>query len=88
MLFYYDMEDTLNHSDYEYWTMDEIKKIRLYPVSYETDKIAQSDDTSFWPVHDPTGYSWEHVECKDENEAYQYMLDSFNQSIYERIHDI
>ena len=88
MLFYYNMEDTFYHNDYKYWTMDEVKKIRLYPVPHDTDKIAKDSNSNLWPVHDPYGWSHEHVECKDEEQAYQYMLESFNQSTYERIHDI
>ena len=90
MLFYYDMqvELTFKRDPHKYWTMEEVKQIPLYPVSDETDKLAKDDHTWLWPVHDPCGWSWEHAECKDENEAYQFMMDLFNLSIYEQLNDL
>lgn len=88
MMYYYDMKVEVDHEPNKYWTMEEVKQIPLYPFSDETKKLAMAENSTLWPVHDPCGWSFEHVNCKDEEEAYRHLLDSFNLSIYEALNDI
>ena len=48
-------------------------------------KIPHSD---LWPVHDIHNNSTEPVDCKDIDEAYRYILESENTSVYEYVHDL
>jgi hypothetical protein len=65
-----------------------IRRFRVYPATPAIEKAALKDGSGLWPVHDPYGATNECVECKDLTEAYSYILESQNQSVYEYIHDI
>lgn len=44
--------------------------------------------SDLWPVHDIHNSSTEPVDCKDIDEAYRYILESENTSVYEYVHDL
>ena len=48
----------------------------------------ENPHSDLWPVHDIHNNSTEPVDCKDIDEAYQYILESENTSVYEYVHDI
>lgn len=91
MKYYYNMQDTYHHLGNEYWTADEVRSIRLIPVNDNENGETLIDDSHYclWPVYDcDHGYSWDFVDCKDEDEAYDFLLRSLNTSVYEYLHDI
>lgn len=90
MKFYYNLLDGYDQPDH-YYNEQTIRRFRVYPATPEIEKAALKDGSGLWPVHDPFAPISEMnqcVECKDLNEAYDYILQSQNQSIYEYIHDI
>lgn len=91
MKYYYNMRDTYYHPEDEYWTMDEVKRIRLFPAEENANGERLIDESGYllWPVYDhKASHSWEFAECKDEEEAYELLLHSLNMSIHERLHDL
>lgn len=91
MKYYYNMRDTYNHPDDEYWTADKVRSIQLIPANDNDDgeKLIAYLFFCLWPVYDcDHGHSWEFAECKDEDEAYELLLHSLNTSIHERLHDL
>ena len=72
-----------------YYTMSDLNDLELYPATKEIDDDYWSNEHSeYWPVHDPVGWTWEPVECKDECEAKEMMMYSLNNTIFETIRDI
>ena len=88
MRYYYNMADTFDHPETEYWTEEQIRAVRIYPATPELDKAAQDEHSTLWPIHNCDKPSWEHVECKDIDEAYERLGRSLNLSVHERIHDL
>ena len=87
MIFYYDLMSTYDDPG-KYYNKDTIRTIKLYSATPEIEKAAEDPSSTLWPVHDPYGKSNEPVECKDEDEAYAYLLESENLSAYEYNNDI
>lgn len=87
MLYYYNLMDGYD-DPYRFYNSETIRRFRVYPATPEIEKAAKKDGSGLWPVHDPYGYSWEPVECENIEKAYEYILESENNSVYERIHDI
>ena len=90
MKFYYNLMDGYDEPD-RYYDERTIRRIRVYPATPEIEKAALKSDSSLWPVHDifaPISQMNECVECKDINEAYDYILLAKNQTVYEYINDI
>lgn len=86
MKFYYNMIGTYNYPNDEYWTKEEVRKIRLCS---EDELSAEEENGDWWPVYNECGsYSWEPVECKDKDEAYEHLLQTLNKSIYEYVNDL
>ena len=52
------------------------------------EKWLNSNELSVWPVYDTCGYSGDFIECKDKNQAYNELLYSLNNNLYERYHDL
>lgn len=75
--------------DYEYYDKQSVRKFNLIPCETEDDCfVDENDNYSAWPVYDISdGDSTKPVFCT-KREAYDYLLDLLNQSIYEREHDI
>lgn len=48
----------------------------------------ENPHSDLWPVHDIHNSSTEPVDCKDIDEAYRYILESENTSVYEYVHDL
>lgn len=86
MKFYYDLRSTKDFG--EYYDERSIRNIRVYPATPAIEKAAEDVHSTLWPVHDPSGPSYEPVECKDINDAYAYLLMSENQSAFEYNHNI
>lgn len=90
MKYYYNLMDGYDQPD-RYYNEQTIRRFRVYPATPEIEEAALKDGSGLWPVYDifgPLSEMNQCVECKDLNEAYDYILQSENQSIYERIHDI
>lgn len=87
MKFYYNIMDGYNDPR-QYYDKKSIRRFRVYPATPEIEKAALQSDSHLWPVHDPYGKTNEVIECKDIDEAYDYILESKNLSVYEYIHDI
>ena len=51
-------------------------------------KYMKNPHSDLWPVHDIHNDSTEPVDCEDIDEAYRYILESENTSVYEYIHDL
>lgn len=91
MYYVYDQMSVPDHDNYEYYDIKEIRKyvnIKPFETKEELEDFIENDLESWWPVHSIDSYSWEPVKCKDENEAFDHITTSLNQSIYEHIHDI
>jgi len=72
-----------------YWTEEMVRRIPIYPYSEElNEKWLNSNELSVWPVYDACGYSGDFIECKDKNQAYNELLYSLNNNLYERYHDL
>lgn len=90
MKYYYNIMDG-NDDRTTYYNSETVRRFRVYPATPRVVKAATDPNSSLWPVHDiyaPIDRMNECVECKDINEAYEYIMLSENQSIYEYIHDI
>ena len=87
MKFYYDLM-TLPEEPGTYLTKESVKSVKLYPAIPEVDAIAAKEESTLWPVHNPFGPSYEFVECADEEEAWEYVMWSENQSAYEYNHNL
>ena len=87
MKYYYNLMDGYDEPG-RYYNEQTVRRFRVYPATPEIEKAALEDGSGLWPVHDPYGATNEPVECKDLTEAYDYILQSSNQSVYEYIHDI
>lgn len=88
MKYFYNMADTFKRPEGQYWTMDQVRSITLFPAEPETELMAQDPHSTLWPVHDCCGPSWEPVECESKDEAYEHLCRSLNMSVHERIHDL
>ena len=94
MFYYYRFSE--DHHDekhenpkYEFYTAEEIASIPIYPLTPEIERELEEDEnTDLWPIHDIDGWSWDPVDCKDENEARKLLGVSLNHSIYEYIHNL
>lgn len=72
-----------------FWTEEMVRMIPIYPYSEElNEKWLNSSELSVWPVYDTCGYSGDFIECKDKNQAYNELLYSLNNNLYERYHDL
>ena len=88
MKFYYNIMDGFKDPT-KYYNEVTIRRFRVYEATPETDKAAMEDNSELWPVYDPYGRSsTEPVECKDIEEAYKYILEAENMSVYEYVNDI
>ncbi len=90
MKFYYNLMDGFDEPD-RYYDEQTIRRFRVYPATPEIEKAALEAGSVLWPVHDifaPLNEMNQCVECKDINEAYDYILQSHNHSVFEYIHDI
>lgn len=90
MKFYYNLMDGFDEPD-RFYTEQTIRCIRVYPATPKIVKAALEPNSSLWPVHDifaPISELNQCVECKDINEAYDYILLAKNQSVFEYIHNI
>jgi hypothetical protein len=79
MKYYYVMSDIVRpYWEGVYYTMDEIKEVR---VIAENDPELVKVWDEVWPIHDPDGWSTEAVECESIEQAYEYLLNSENNSV-------
>lgn len=79
MKYYYVMSDIVRpYYEGIYYTMDEIKKVR---VIAENDPELVKVRDEVWPIYSPDGLSTEAVECESIEQAYEYLLDSKNDSV-------
>lgn len=96
MKFYFNLRELSNiEPEGTYFTMEEIRNVKLYEEGSpelakleELEYLEDRNDICMWPVHSAYGLSTQPVECKDIDEAYEYLLEAENVSIYECIHDI
>lgn len=88
MKYYYNMADTFDHPENEYWTEEQVRSIKLFSATAEVELMAQGGQGTIWCVHDCCGPSWEPVECKDIDEAYEHLWRSLNMSVHEYVHDL
>lgn len=88
MKFFYNLMDGFNEPD-RFYDEQTIRRFRVYPATTEIEKEAYENPRSpLCPVHDINNNSTELVDCKDIGEAYRYILEAENTSVYEYIHDI
>ena len=87
MKFYYDLRGKYDEPD-RYYDEQTIRRFKVYPANRRIEAQAEQSVSWLWPVYDPYGQSNIPVECKDINEAYAYILEAENLSVYEYIHDI
>lgn len=90
MRYYFKLSATqdLSH-DAEYYNEHTIRNIPIYPATPELDRIAEEDPRAdLWPICNPYDYSGGAIDCKDRDEAYRYLLESENLSLYEYKHDL
>ena len=90
MKYYYNLMDGYDERN-RYYDEQTIRRFRVYPATPEIEEAALQPNSHLWPVHDifaPLDQLNECVECKDINEAYDYILLSENQSVFEYILDI
>ena len=88
MLFYYNIMDGFD-DPHRFYDEHTIRRFRVYEATPEIEAEALKDGSGLWPVYDVyANVSTEPVECKDINEAYAYILEAENNSVYEYIHDI
>ena len=88
MKFFYNLMDGFNEQD-KFYDEQTIRRFRVYPVTQEIEKeVYENPHSPLYPVHDIHNNSTEHVDCKDVDEAYKYILEAENTSVYEYIHDI
>lgn len=88
MKFFYNLMDGFNEQD-RFYDEQTIRRFRVYPATQKVEKEAYENPHSpLWPVHDIHNNSTEPVDCKDIDEAYRYILESENTSVYEYIHDL
>jgi hypothetical protein len=90
MKFYYNLMDGYDEPD-RFYTEQTIRRFRVYPATPKIEKAALEPGSGLWPVHDifaPISELNQCVECKDLNEAYDYILQAQNHSVFEYIHDI
>ena len=73
-----------------YLTTEDIHRVDIVEATPESVKEWEQDpDSELWPVYDYfKGKSWEPMECKDKEAAYDAVQTAENQKIYEYIHDI
>ena len=95
MFFFYDMRDVCDHPEYEFWTEEQVRKIRLYPLNKPdawaeeaTARMEKEDGLSLWCVHENCGDDTIPVDCKDTDEAYENLMWALNKSVYEYVNDI
>lgn len=88
MKFFYNLMDGFNEQD-RFCNEQTIRSFRVYPATPEIEKEAYENPHSpLWPVHDIHKNSTEPVDCKGIDEAYQYILEAENTSVYEYIHNL
>lgn len=88
MRFYYNLMDGFDERD-RFYDEKTIRRFRVYPATPEIEKDAfENPNSHLWPIHDIEKNSTEPVDCKDIDEAYDYLLTSENTSVYEYIHDL
>lgn len=88
MKFFYNLMDGFTEQN-RFYDEQTIRRFRVYPATREIEKEAYENPRSpLWPVHNIYNNSTEPVDCKDIEEAYSYILESENTSVYEYIHDI
>ena len=87
MYFVYNIEE-YNYHPREYYNEREISDIPLtkFDTLEEIEEFLKENE-HYWPVHSLLTYSWVPVNCADENEAREHLLDTLNQAVYERIND-
>ena len=79
----------------EYWTESELKYIKLKRFKTEEelenflDSKFDTDDDYWWRVYNPDSpYSTKAVECINDEDALQKILECVNNSKYEQFHDL
>lgn len=88
MRYYYNITDTFAHPENQYWTKEEAKCVKIFPATPEIELMAQEKHSTLWVVHDCCAPSWEPVECKDADEAYEHLWRSLNMSVHEYVHNL
>ncbi len=86
--YYYDMSATFGHPNDEYWTEAQVAEIPILPATPELDKEAGEESSTLWPIHACTGPSYEPIDCANETDAREHLMQSLNQSVHEYIHDL
>lgn len=88
MKFFYNLMDGFNEQD-RFYDEQTIRRFRVYPATQEIEKeVYENPHSDLWPVHDIHNDSTEPINCEDIDEAYRYILESENTSVYEYIHDL
>lgn len=88
MKYFYNLLDGFKEPD-RFYDEQTIRRFRVYPATPEIEKEAyENPHSDLWPVHDIHNNSTEPVDCKDIDEAYRYILESENTSVYEYVHDL
>ena len=88
MKFFYNLMDGFNEQD-KFYDEQTIRRFRVYPATQEIEKeVYENPHSPLYPVHDIHNNSTEHVDYKDVDEAYRYILEAENTSVYEYIHDL
>lgn len=82
MKYFYNLLDGFKEPD-RFYDEQTIRRFRVYPATPEIEKEAyENPHSDLWPVHDIHNSSTEPVDCKDIDEAYRYILESENTSVY------
>jgi hypothetical protein len=88
MMYCYDSATMPIHDECEYWSESEVAEIAIYEVTPRIKKAMHRPDCTLFPISDIDQYSWEFANCKDEKEAFDVLMRSLNQNIYEWKMDI
>lgn len=74
---------------YEYYTDEEIDRIKVYRATDELIAKWENDENSdLWPVYDIDGWSTEFTPCSSPQDAKDKVGLSLNHSIYEYVHNL
>lgn len=90
MKFYYDMRDRdKKPANDTYWTAGTIRRIRLYPATMALDdEWHNNPDSNLWPVWQWSDFSTAALDCIHKDHAYQELMISLNNCIYEELNDL
>lgn len=90
MKYFYNLLDGYDDPN-RFYNEQTIRRFRVYPATPEIEEAALQPGSGLFPVHDihaPLSEMNTCVECRDIDEAYEYILEAENESVYEYIHDI